>query len=574
MVVQKPLFMLIEPTYAWSDMTEVASVMWHGLPMDFTMAGYLMALPAIWLIVSVWCARPFMRKAMRGYIVFAAALIVLAALVDAMLFPYWGFRLDTSPVFYFTTSPSAAMASILWWHYVVAAVAFVVLTWAVYKLLALSMRLWPAKIAWHRILTTLVMVIFAALLIVPIRGGVTVSTMAPGRVYFTDDMRLNRAALNPMFNFLYSATHIDRLGTEYRFFGPDEAEAIVADFTATVDTANINGIALADPRPDIYLVILESFSAHLMPTLGGEPVAMRLDSIAAQGVLFTDFYAESFRTDRALPTILSGMPAMPSVSVLRYADKFGNLPSLASSLGAEGYSTNYYYGGDINFTNLRGYLVATGFSNIISDSDFKLRHRLSKWGAPDEDVFARALSDARARTEADAPALFVVQTSSSHEPFDVPYHKLDDPAANAFAYADSCLGDFVNGLHSIPRHSKALIVMVPDHWGAYPKVKSLEAKHHVPLVLTGEALMGAPARIATPGSQSAIAPTLLALLGIDNSDFPSRRNLLSDSPQGQFAWYTEPDWSRLKTAVPADSSLRTPRVRAYLQTIYSDLERR
>ena len=72
-------------------------------------------------------------------------------------------------------------------------------------------------------------------------------------------------------------------------------------------------------RPDVLFIIMESFSSWLMTTLGGEPgVAVQLDSLAQEGVLFTNFYANSFRTDRGLVAILSGYPAQPTTSIMKY----------------------------------------------------------------------------------------------------------------------------------------------------------------------------------------------------------------------------------------------------------------
>ena len=84
--------------------------------------------------------------------------------------------------------------------------------------------------------------------------------------------------------------------------------------------------------PDILLVIMESFASDLMPSMGTQKdVAVQLDSIARQSILFTRFYANSFRTDRGLVSILSGYPAQPTTSIMRYPAKTAHLPSIASS---------------------------------------------------------------------------------------------------------------------------------------------------------------------------------------------------------------------------------------------------
>lgn len=591
MLVQKPLFMLLEPAYTMGDMKMLPTVMWHGLSMDLSMSAYLVAPVLLWLIATVWLHGKVMMRIIRIYLWVCAVVIGASAVLDAVLYPYWGFRLDATPLFYFMTSPSAAFASLPWWGNITVIVITAAIIW-------LS-ELWLARCFGHicqsgaediaplrsRVVTTVLLVVIGAMMIIPIRGGVTVSTMSPGRAYFSDDMKLNHAAVNPLFNFVYSLSHSFRLSSQFRYMDDARARQIAARLYAPAEpdsayAAHIATIKLNVERPDVYLIILESFSSHLLKSMGGSDIATRLDRLASEeGVLFTDFYAESFRTDRALTSILSGYPAMPSTSALRYINKFGNLPSLARSLADAGYEPRYYYGGDIDFTNLKAYLIATGFGHITSDVDFDISLRGGKWGVHDQYVYDRVIDDKMSS----APDFVVIQTSSSHEPYDVPYDKFEDKRANAFAYADHCLGDFIDRLKSSGRWNKALVVIVPDHWGSYPPDLSdrLE-RHHIPLVLTGGALDGAPARIGRTGSQSAIAPTIARLLGVPS---PTAQLGMLDAARRPVAWMCEPDWMAIKN----DTSLsvvdavagRTLKngadvdvVKAFVQLIYDDLDKR
>ena len=598
MVAGKVLFMLIEPDYTATDLSQLGNVLWAGLSMDISMAVYLVAPVVLWSIASVWTTAKVLWCILDIWLWVVAAFWSAVTVTDAVLYPFWHFRLDATPLFYFTTSPAAALASVAWYWEVLALLVAVALAWGVHKLLRLVVsgvmprltggrdmsRPYSVK---RKIWDTVIWLIIGGLMVIPIRGGVTVSTMSPGRAYWTENMRLNHAAVNPMFSFVYSLSHVDRLGDQFKFFEPGQASAILSHEQGNFQADSTFKLALRTARPDVWIVILESFSTHLMPSLGGEAIAVNLDSIAAEGVLFTNFYAESFRTDRALPTILSGLPAMPTTSALRYPNKFASMPSIAKTLKANGYATAYFYGGDINFTNLRAYLVATGFSEIVRDTDFPVSRRLSKWGAHDEDVFARALahqpSEASSHVNvgtrhvaSGSPVLRVIQTSSSHEPFEVPYRSAHaDARANAFAYADSCLGDFVRQLKASGRWENSLLVIVPDHWGSYPPaLTDRRARHHIPLVIAGGALSGGGTRIATPASQSAIAPMLLAMMGLENKAIPP-------------AWLTEPEWMGTVdadgtfTAVMADKQARPlegsdPRridfIKAYTQTIYQHLD--
>lgn len=608
MLVFKVLFMVIEPAYPWSDLSQLPAVLWHGLSMDITMSAYLVAPVLLWTVATLWVSdrqlvqpRSATNTVLNVWLWIVAVFMGCAYVCDAVLYPFWNFRLDSTPLFYFTTAPGAALASVAWYWELLALLVAAGMSWGIRLLLGVvTARIMPLDLIARRkrqVWCTVAWLALGGAMIIPIRGGVTVSTMTPGRAYFSDEMRLNHAAVNPMFSFVHSLAHIDNLGDQFNFFSDDKAQAIADAYfgAAPAATDSVPAITLTDKRPDIYVIILESFSAHLMPSLGGEAVAVNLDSIARQGVLFTNFYAESFRTDRALPTILSGYPAMPTTSGLRYTNKFGNMPSLARTLRRAGYSTSYFYGGDIEFTNMKGYLVATGFQNLVKDSDFPVSQRLSKWGAHDQHVFERAAAD-----QAPSPALRVIQTSSSHEPYDVPYtSSFSDERANAFAYADKCLGDFVNALKTGGKWDNALVVIVPDHWGSYPRdLKDRLASHHVPLVLTGGALSGAPARIDAVGSQSAIAPTVLALMGLDTSDFYRPVNLL-DSGTVHHAWITRPEWmgfidnregftavfadgdkvaesrpGTLDAEAPQSAAPDPDLVRAFTQLLYNDFDKR
>lgn len=589
MTIGRIVFFVVETAYTWSDLAMLGGALWHGLPGDLSMSAYLMAIPSLWLVASVWVDRRWMERIMTVYLGVVAGIVAVTYVLDAVLYPFWGFRLDTTPFFYFFTSPGSAMASLSWWVEVLIVIMTAAIGTGLFYALRWIWRSVPLSSIIERrmrIVATAVLTVLAAALFAPIRGGFSVATMTPGRGFFTTDMRINHLTVNPLFSLVYSISHWDDLGGMFRNFEDDRAVDIYNELCrTTVDTAAVpDTIGLRTSRPDVYIIILESFSAHLMPTLGGEDIAPHLNQIANDGVLFTDFYAESFRTDRALPAILSGYPAQPTTSAMRYTGKLGSLPSIARELARAGYATTYYYGGDADFTNMNAYLVSGGFETVVSDEDFGEAERSSKWGVHDGPLFDRVLSDVG--TSSERPRFTVIQTSSSHEPFDVPYNKFANNRANAFAYADKCLGDFIAGMKHNGQWNNALIVIVPDHYGCYPEnISDYAARHHVPLVITGGAVEGAPCRIATMGSQSDIAPTLLSLLGLDDSAFIFGKNLF-DPASPHYAWLSEPDWYGLRTArgtttVAVDGGMLLEGneadadcAKAFVQLLYDDLNRR
>lgn len=534
-VAQRAVFELI-----YANVTAEAGIgLWlgaflHGLPLDLSIAGYLSAIPALLIIAATAGAGRWETWAERIYFGFIALALGAVGVADLVLYSFWGTRLDYTPVFYFTTSPAAAMASATAWQLVGGIAAWLAVSFGIYILFAKAVV--PMRIASrHKVRDCAVMLVVTACLFIPIRGSFTVATINLSQAYFCNTQAVNHAAVNPAFSLFYSAAHQKDFDSQFRFMTDAEAEDVHRRLFAPVpsDTVCCDTVAsplIAEDRPDIYIVLLESFSRALFPTLGGENVAVGLDSIARDGLYFGNAYASGFRTDRAIPAVVSGFPAQPTVSVMKYVDTAANLPALPRSLARLGYESAYYYGGDAAFTNMKAYLVNSGFTSIVSDKDFPLKDRMSKWGAPDHLVFSRAIEDIENRS-GDTPLFAVIQTSSSHEPFDVPYHNprfADSERLNAFAYVDSCATEFTNRIMSGERGDNSLIIFVADHWGVWPDGTDGLGRFHIPLIMTGGALArrGCIDGIA---SQTDIAATILAALDLPHDEYGFSRNLLDPS---------------------------------------------
>ncbi|WP_299089686.1 alkaline phosphatase family protein [uncultured Bacteroides sp.] len=606
-ILQKPLFILYYSSlYAGTSWTDPFKVIWNGLPLDLSLAGYLTAIPGLLFIASAWTLSKTLRRIWNGYYFFIAILLAVIFIVDIGLYEYWGFRLDATPLFYFFSSPKDALASISIWQVLGGIVAMILYASLLYALLLwIQKGIWKRlKLPYRRLSVSGVMLLLTGLLFIPIRGGFTVSTMNTGKVYFSSNQRLNHAAINPAFSLMESLSKQKDFGKQYRFMEAAQADELIKNL---VDPSVLDSTAMVPDtlrttlfkteRPNVIFVILESFSSRLMTTLGGESdIAVQMDSLAKEGVLFTNFYANSFRTDRGLVAILSGYPAQPTTSIMKYPRKTQNLPAIAGSLRDAGYRTKYYYGGDADFTNMRSYLMSSGFEHIISDQDFPVSERLSKWGAHDHLVFNRLLEDMKAEAadtvsaENARPFFQVLQTSSSHEPFEVPYRRLANDRLNAFAYTDSCVGDFVKRFRELPQWKNTVLVLVPDHLGAYPEhLNNLSVeRYQIPLLLIG-GVVSEPRRIDIYGSQHDIAATLLAQISLPHQDFVFSKDMLNPASP-HFAFFAVPDAFGMVTpdnqlifnceanAVAVDEGSTKGKNllpgKAYLQKLYDDIAKR
>lgn len=617
-VLQKPLFLFLEKGSATQPVdnifTELPAVIWHGLPLDLSMAGYLSVIPGLLSIAVVWLKRELVKPIMNIYFIIASLFITCSFLLNASLYPYWKYPLDSTPLFYFFTSPADAIASVSIWQVILSIVILIVLTIGVWFTLRMrgEKRQQYSRYSYgyggfgsgkrnrfddfdrHRGRTSIILLLLTGLLFLPIRGGITVSTMNTGQAYFSQNAYLNHSAVNPLFSLLESITHQEDFASQYRFMKDKEADKIFATMTNTSDENTyplLNEATFKKGTPDILIVIMESFASDIMPSMGSyKDVAVCLDSIAQQSILFTRFYANSFRTDRGMVSILSGYPAQPTTSIMRYPRKTSQLPSIARNLAKyKNYKTTYYYGGDADFCNMRSYLVSQGYQHIISDANFPIEDKLSKWGVPDHILAAKMMEDIKAQQNEKRPMLRILQTSSSHEPFEVPYHRLKDKRLNAFAYTDSVMGAIVREYRKLPRWKNTLIVFVPDHVGGYKENLNDHdrSRYQIPLILAGGAI-SRPMKVGIIGSQHDIAATLLGQLGVEHREFTFSKNMMSDATP-KFAFFAVNDAfgivseensliydNRAKRIVydKGEKGFNLKRGQAYLQKLYDDLAKK
>lgn len=617
-VLQKPLFLFLEKGSATQPVdnifTELPAVIWHGLPLDLSMAGYLSVIPGFLSIAVVWLKRDLVKPIMNIYFIIASLFITCSFLLNASLYPYWKYPLDSTPLFYFFTSPADAIASVSIWQVILSIVILIVLTVGIWFTLRMrgEKRQQYSRYAYgyggfgsgkrnrfddfdrHRGRTSIILLLLTGLLFLPIRGGITVSTMNTGQAYFSQNAYLNHSAVNPLFSLFESITHQEDFASQYRFMKDKEADKIFATMTSTSDENTyplLNEATFKKGTPDILIVIMESFASDIMPSMGSyKDVAVCLDSIAQQSILFTRFYANSFRTDRGMVSILSGYPAQPTTSIMRYPRKTSLLPSIARNLAKyKNYKTTYYYGGDADFCNMRSYLVSQGYQHIISDANFPIEDKLSKWGVPDHILAAKMMEDIKAQQNEKRPMLRILQTSSSHEPFEVPYHRLKDKRLNAFAYTDSVMGAIVREYRKLPRWKNTLIVFVPDHVGGYKENLNDHdrSRYQIPLILAGGAI-SRPMKVGIIGSQHDIAATLLGQLGVEHREFTFSKNMMSDATP-KFAFFAVNDAfgivseensliydNRAKRIVydKGEKGFNLKRGQAYLQKIYDDLAKK
>ena len=524
----------------------------YGLRLDASAAAYVCLVPFLLLIIAGLFPRLPVRRLVSGYTAVVGLVLALLITADLELYRVWGFRLDDTPLQYLN-SPTEMAASAGSAPLLLLALLLLALMgggWWLYRKVAGRLAPLPGWVGRGR--AALVALLYAALLVVPLRGGTQQIPVNQSNVYFSRIAFANHAAVNAPWNLVNTLI----LRTKERALRPFMPDSTARRLVGAVYPRAVGAPApadsavsvLAEPRPNVLFIILESFTGKLVGSVGGEVgVTPNLDSLARTGVLFDHIYAAGDRSQKGLVALLSGYPNQTTTSIIKFPRKTEHLPHLCRTLAGAGYRSRYYYGGELAFANMRSYLQTAGYEHLTERADFAATDQNSKWGAHDGVLFDRLLRDLEQQPQ---PFFVTAFTLSSHEPFEIPikakYPGTDE--ANLFRssvyYTDYALGNFLRAARQQPWYAHTLLVLVADHGHPQPGNSAHEsaARFHIPLLLAGGALRPDARGRVVPliGSQTDVAATLLHQLGLPVQAFGWSRDLLAPRAR-PFAYYSYTD---------------------------------
>ena len=580
-IVQKPLFMAYNHNYAEHlSASDFFDVIRAGLPLDLSVSAYLTAIPLLVALASLFIRRMNLKKWLTPYYIVVALIISVLFISDAVAYNFLGVKVDALELMYLS-NPADMLASLTPIQALLGIAAVTLFTSCYTSSLRCTT---PVSLATHRRwLQAILALPLMGLLFLAVRGGLGKSTANISYAYYSPVQFFNHSAVNPVFNMFHSLGKYEDIAHQFRFYPDTQVNQEWAPAFAA-DTTLAHPLLRTD-RPDILLIIWEGCGSHFADDTLITPGFNRLK---AEGTYFDHIYANSYRTDRGLVSILSGWQSLPTLSLMKRTDICRRLPSVSSELRHIGYDTHLYYGGDISFTNMRCYFTETGFNHITSDEDIHVTTSVNPWGFHDEWINTIPLF-AASQGEGDSHQgdFSVILTLSSHEPWTVPYQRLTDERENSFAYADSCITSLIDSLRHTDRWHNLLVIITADHgipW--YSGQPSADAAiPHIPMLWLGGAMRpDAPRVVSTIGSQSDLAATLFAQMHLTPSaPFPLSRNILGRQYTAPFAFnaskgaahiidslgiFTYDHHTDQPLTQPADI-IRLHRTRSLLQYIYN-----
>lgn len=552
-IIGKVEFLAYNRDIMFFTMSELMQVLWHGLPLDISTVA--MAVLPVWFITLLtvkWPSMP-LRWIVGPYIGIVTFLMGCVTGATIIMYENWKFLLDAS-IFSYMSSPGNATASASV-YYIVTRIGLILLSSILLSFLSVAITpksIVPRKSRYggggrrqqHAPQRHTTAYLLTGLLLCFMLWGVNGRRADERSAFHSEKIMLNHAAINPVGHMVRSLwTYSKDFNEQFRLMPEDECNTIFAQIFPT-DTEDITDTLLRTRRPDILTIQLESMGAPFIESLGGaNNVAPELCQWMTRGVNFTNAWATSFRTDRGTVSALSGYVSYPTTSLMMTDSCLPLLPSLAKTLKGYGYTADYMYSGNSNHMNKRKYMEAVGFRMWdIEDIDVAPEER-DVWGANDSIAMNRMLGLIRRTKQEngpDKPFFWACQTISSHEPWEVPYHRLDNKVHNAFAYTDHCVGQFLDSLSRTSVWDNLLVVVYADHGHTYGLTFDNPEFFHMPLFFIG----GAVSKVRTYDTiiaQNDMVATILSQMGIPhNEEFPWSRNVFSRNYTYPFAYCNYP----------------------------------
>lgn len=286
-------------------------------------------------------------------------------------------------------------------------------------------------------------------------------------------------------------------------------------------------------------------------TVNGREITPNLNRIAKESIYFDNYYSETAgggTSDAEFLSNTSLFPVRDGSAYVRFSEN--EYYSLARKLKEEGYSTAIMHAYRADFWNRSNMYESLCFDEYINRNDYE-QDEIIGMGLSDKSFYAQSLDRMKMFKE---PYYGFLITLTSHYPFDndKKYYSSFDTGEykdtflgnyfEAIHYADEALGYFIDELDKEGLLDRSIVAIYGDHFAVprdkkgelaeYLKIKDMDeynwVKHlKVPMLIhfPGGSHKGVN---HTAGGGVDFMPTILNIMGVENSDMPALgRDLLN-----------------------------------------------
>ncbi|UJX24483.1 LTA synthase family protein [Pseudoalteromonas sp. CF6-2] len=512
------------------------AVLFGGLRVDLSSLGYLSALAVLVLLAHVFLhSKTDLFR--RAFTLYSSVVVTLIVVVEAST-PAFITQYDVRPNRLFVEYldyPQEVFSMLIHGHLLAIISTLIIATLScviAYRYInaAFSKQQNVKMVSQVVILVTTLFVC-----LISARGTVSHRPLNPALVYFSSDSLVNSLALNSTYSVAFAIKNMGNEKNASSLYGTMPRNEILqtvkqAAYKPQFLTERIPTLANNTPfntgkQKNLVIILEESLGARFVGELGGIGVTPELDKLYQQGWSFDNLYATGTRSVRGIEAVTTGFPPSPSRSVVKLSKSQRNFFSLADVLARTGYTTQFIYGGESHFDNMKSFFLGNGFSDIVDINDMQNPEFISSWGVSDEDLFNQADNELSELNKSGKPFFSLVFTSSNHDPFDIPEGKVTLPKDHdpenvkrdlAIKYADYALGKFIAKAKMQDYWQDTVFLVVADHdvrvFGSEPvPLKSF----HIPAVILNSDINAK--RDTRLVSQIDLPVTLLSLLGVEQA---------------------------------------------------------
>lgn len=540
-----------------------------GLRFDLVIACYVTVFFYILSIIP-WLEitrRVWVRRIHSVFMIVVTAVIFLMHMIDLEFFSFFNSRLNGMALTWRDTPDM--MLSMIWemfpvlWYLLMTTVILVGFIWVIRRIQAWLLVGRQEAPMWRHWIYLPVVV---ALLFVGARGRLAdKSPIRTGVAYFSEYDFANMMALNPAFTFwrdaIYDARDKGQLEKMMATVKSSGGEPMVRrllglpdSLVNRTDEKICRPIRFAPPNddpPNVILIVMESYGNTKLGALDNRfPLDLSpcFDSLAEEGILFTNFYSAGMHTYTGVFSILTGYPHQFTELVMKQVPGQTHFRSLAAILKDYDYQTLFFTTHDPHFDNMQGFTMSNGINRMYSSLDFDPDEWIGTWGVPDHVLFDRA---AQVLSDGSHDRFFAMLLSTSnHGPWqvpDVPFERIPEEVdrsdeLNAFKYSDWALGRFVRQIQNDPALSNTLIFITADNGTPFGQTLDLDLTYlQIPLlIIDTDRRLPAGVRSDRLGGQLDILATVMGLVRLDYDNYSFGHDLLdSVTAVTDFAQFSE-----------------------------------
>ncbi|CAH0532064.1 Phosphoglycerol transferase I [Allocatenococcus thiocycli] len=379
---------------------------------------------------------------------------------------------------------------------------------------------------WRPLLAILVVLIGVA----GARSSLGHRPLNPAMVAFSSDPLLNDLTLNSSYSLLFAVNNMKSEKSAEQFYGKMDSQKMLeivresskkSDFNPELlPTMNHNSATYKGKPKNLVILLQESLGTQFVGSLGGLPLTPNLDKLTEEGWLFTQMYATGTRSVRGIEAVTTGFPPSPSRSVVKLSKSQTGFFTIADLLKNQGYHTQFIYGGEANFDNMKTFFFGNGFEQIVEEKDYRNPGFVGSWGVSDEDLYNKADEEFERLSKNDKPFFSLVFTSSNHSPYEYPQGKIEKydenymTRNNAVKYSDYALGTFFEKAKKSGYWDDTIFIVIADHDARVSGANLVPVKHfHIPALIIGKGIE--PRKDDRISNNIDMPPTLLSLIGVD-----------------------------------------------------------